>query len=49
MQEVSGSIPLGSTNFPPHWRKSFITIVDCGKLVEPSGLTCAALLQPRRR
>jgi len=23
--------------------------VDCGKLVEPSGLTCAALLQPRRR
>src|SRR6185437_8776993 len=42
MQEVSGSIPLGSTNFPPQQRNSPFTTVS-GKLVEPSGLAYAAL------
>jgi hypothetical protein len=49
MQEVSGSIPLGSTNFRHHQFFRKFTALEGRKLVEPSGIAYAALLRPRRR
>jgi hypothetical protein len=44
MQEVSGSIPLGSTNFPlSEGGSDSVRVLVGGKLVEPSGLAYAAL------
>src|SRR5215469_7601221 len=43
MQEVSGSIPLGSTNFRPSRAVNFLKNWCGRKLVEPSALACAAL------
>ncbi len=49
MQEVSGSIPLGSTNFPPHRRSRTFTNIASGKLVEPSARSGASVSVARRK